>query len=386
MSSLWQSIVYGYRYLCRRRLYLIVMVFVPLLCTAFFLSLLQNGLPVRVPTAIVDLDNSTMSRQMTRNLDAVQLVDITMACESYQSARAAVQRGEVYGFYVIPRNFQQDALSGRKPVINYYCDMTYFVPGTFSYKGYKSVAVQATASLISETASSKGLSGNTISALIRPISIDINPVHNPWTNYSLYLTPSFSAGVLELIIIMVTIMTLTYEIKEGSARRWLRDNRGSIVQAVTGKLLPQTLIFCIVGWCIQGMIYGFGHYPINCSRWILFMTMPIFVLACQGFGLFVSCMVPNPRLALSTGTLFAMLAFSFTGFSFPVQNMYGYMGVFSWLAPVRYYFMIHVQQVLNGVGLWYSRWWYVIMIAMAFAPALLLWRFKRACLKQIYNP
>ena len=66
--------------------------------------------------------------------------------------------------------------------------------------------------------------------------------------------------------------------------------------------------------------------------------------------------------------------------------MYGYMGVFSWLAPVRYYFMIHVQQVLNGVGLWYSRWWYVIMIAMAFAPALLLWRFKRACLKQIYIP
>lgn len=386
MSTLWQSICYGYRYLCSRKLYLIVMVFVPLLCTLFFLSLMREGLPVRVPTAIVDLDNSTLSRSMTRSLDAVQMVDITTSCESYQAARAAVQRGEVYGFYIIPRNFQEDALAGRKPVINYYCDMTYFVPGSFSYKGYKSVAVQATAAMVAQAAAAKGVNANTMSALIRPISIDVNQIHNPWTNYSLYLTPSFSAGILELIIIMVTIMTLMYEIKEQTSRRWLRNNNNSIVMAVTGKLLPQTLIFCIVGWCMQALIFGYAQFPIHCSRWVLFGSMFLFVLACQGFGLFVACIMPNPRMALSIGTLFAMLAFSFTGFSFPVQDMYGALGVFSWFAPVRYYFMIHIQQVLNGVDLWYSRWWFVILIVMALAPMIMLWRLKRACIKQVYIP
>lgn len=384
MRALWQSIVYGYKYLCRRRVYLMAMIFVPLLCTAFFLSLLQEGLPVRVPTAIVDLDNSTMSRTMTRNLAAVQLVDITTSCNSYEEARAAVQRGDVYGFYVIPRNFQQDALGGRKPVINYYCNMTYFVPGTFSYKGYKSVAVQATAAMVAESAAAKGLTGNTVSALIQPVDIEVNPVHNPWTNYSLYLTPSFSAGVLELMVIIITIMTITYEIKEQTSRRWLQRNGNSIVLAVTGKLLPQTVIFCIVGWGMQALIFGFNHYPISCSPWVLVWSMFLFVLACQGFGLFISCVLPNPRMALSIGTLFGMLAFSFVGFSFPIQNMYGAIGVFAWLAPVRYYFMIHVQQVLNGVGLWYSRWWFIILIIMTFAPALLLWRLKRACVRQIY--
>ena len=91
-------------------------------------------------------------------------------------------------------------------------------------------------------------------------------------------------------------------------------------------------------------------------------------------------------MALSVGTLFAMLAFSFTGFSFPVQSMYGYLGVFSWLAPVRYYFLIHVQQVLNGVDLYYSRLWFVMLIVFTFAPMPMLWRLKRACLRQIYIP
>ena len=122
MKQFWQSLCYGYRYICRRRLYIVCMVFVPLLCTLFFLSLLQEGLPVRVPTAVVDLDHSPMSRSMTRSLGAVQMVDVTRACDSYDEARRAVQSGEVYGFYVIPANFQEDALAGPKPVINYFCD------------------------------------------------------------------------------------------------------------------------------------------------------------------------------------------------------------------------------------------------------------------------
>lgn len=386
MKQFWQSLCYGYRYICRRRLYIVCMVFVPLLCTLFFLSLLQEGLPVRVPTAVVDLDHSPMSRSMTRSLGAVQMVDVTRACDSYDEARRAVQSGEVYGFYVIPANFQEDALAGRKPVINYFCDMTYFVPGTFSYKGYKSVAVQATAALVAESAASKGISTRTISALIKPMSIDVNPIHNPWTNYSMYLTPSFCMCLLELMVIMVTIMTVTYEIKENHSRRWLRDNGNSIVLAVTGKLLPQTLIFCIVGWAMQGLMYGFGHFPMNCPHWVMALALFLLVTASQGFGLFVSCMVLNVRMALSVGTLFAMLAFSFTGFSFPVQSMYGFMGVFSWLAPIRYYFLIHVQQCLNGVALYYSRLWFVMLIVLTLAPALMLWRLKRACLRQVYVP
>ena len=243
------------------------MIVVPLLMCVFFISLLQEGLPVRVPTAVVDLDRSEMSRALIRNLKAQQLVDVTTEVESYDKAMDAMRRTEVYGFYVIPANFQRDAIAGEVPTLNYYSNMAYFVPGTFSYKGYKSVAVVSAAALVKDKAESAGVPGRTVNALVQPVAIDINPINNPWPNYSLYMTPSFVAGTLELMIVLITIMTITYEIKEHTAHRWLDTAGGSMVIALTGKLLPQTLIWLVVGWCCQALMYSWGGFILHCPLW-----------------------------------------------------------------------------------------------------------------------
>jgi ABC-2 type transport system permease protein len=362
------------------------MVFVPLLSCLFFLSLLTEGLPLKVPTAVVDLDHSPMSRAMIRSLDAEMLVSITEDCESYTKAMQAVKEGRAFGFYVIPANFQEDAIAGRKPTIDYYSNMSYFVPGTFSYKGYKTIAVSAAAALVSKTATSKGVSESTVKALIQPVVIDTNPVHNPWTNYSLYLTPSFSAGVLALMIIIITIFSITYEIKLNTARRWLDTAGNSIIIAVTGKLLPQTVVFSVVGICMLSLMFGFAGFPIYCSIWTMIFAMILLVIACQAFGLFIACVLPNPRLGMSVGALISILAFSLTGFSFPVQSMYGALASFSYIIPVRWYYLIFVSQALNGFDIYFARMFFVALLIYPLVPLTMLWRLKRACRNLVYVP
>ena len=53
-----------------------MMVVVPLGCTFFFLNLMNEGLPLKVPVGIVDMDHSSLSRRITRSLDATELIDI----------------------------------------------------------------------------------------------------------------------------------------------------------------------------------------------------------------------------------------------------------------------------------------------------------------------
>ena len=79
-----------------RRMYLFGMILVPLFVAFFFLSLLGEGLPEQVPTAVVDLDHSPMSRSVTRSLKAVQVLDISQECESYDDALKAVREGEIF--------------------------------------------------------------------------------------------------------------------------------------------------------------------------------------------------------------------------------------------------------------------------------------------------
>ncbi|MDE7152959.1 MAG: ABC transporter permease [Muribaculaceae bacterium] len=374
------------RQLCSRKAYLFCMIVVPVGMAFFFLSLLGEGLPLDVPTAVVDLDNSTLSRNITRNLSTVETIDISMKLSSFDEAMEKVRGGEIFGFFYIPENLQRDALAGNNPTISYYSNMTYFVPGTLAYKGFKTMAVTASGAIVQGKLVDAGVGQSTADVLLQPVIIDLNGIGNPWMNYSYYLTPSFMAGVLELMIFLVTVFSICSEMKEATSQQWLRLSNGSIVGAVMGKLLPQTVIFWIVGLFINVLLYKFYHFPMNGSMLWLSVAMLIYVPACQGFALLVVSVVPNMRLALSICSLTGILAFSIAAFSFPVQSMYGAVGIFSYILPVRYYFLIYIDQALNGIDIYYSRYYFAALLMFIIIPFAALWNLRRHALKPVYIP
>lgn len=81
-----------------------------------------------------------------------------------------------------------------------------------------------------------------------------------------------------------------------------------------------------------------------------------------------------------------ILAFSIAGFSFPVENMYGAIGIFSYILPVRWYFLIYIDQALNGIDLYYSRYFYVALIMFVLGACAIAWRLKKRCLNPVYVP
>lgn len=135
---------------------------------------------------------------------------------------------------------------------------------------------------------------------------------------------------------------------------------------------------------MQSLFYGYNHYPINCEVWIMILAMVIFVVACQSFALIVCCVLPNLRLALSVVSLLGVLSFSITGFSFPLENMYGAVAIFSYIIPVRYYFLIYIDQALNGIPLYFSRYYFMALGIFPLVASTMLWRLKKRCEKPIY--
>ena len=100
------------RRLTSRKIYVVMMLVVPLACSFFFLNLMHEGLPLKVPVGMVDLDHSSMSRQIARSLNASPLIDIDSDFESYHEAINGVKSGDIYGFFLIPSDFQQKAIAG----------------------------------------------------------------------------------------------------------------------------------------------------------------------------------------------------------------------------------------------------------------------------------
>ena len=372
--------------LTRRKVYLFAMILVPLAVALFFISLMSEGLPLKVPTAVVDLDNSTLSRKLVRSLKAQELTDISMELTSFNEAIDKVRNGEIFGFFYMPRNLEKDAVAGNKPTITYYSNMTYFVPGTLAYKGFRTIAVTSSGLMAANEVVQMGIDESTAEILLQPMVIDVHPLGNPWTNYSYYLCNSFVPAALELMIFLVTIFSICSEIKTGESRKWLATADGSIIKALIGKLAPQTIVFLIVGLAIDSLFFKFNHFPMNGSWGVMLLAILMFVIACQGFALFVTCVIPSERMALSICSLIGILAFSIAGFSFPVDQMYGAVGIFSYILPVRYYFLIYIDQALNGIPMYYSREYFAALLVFALAYIPLLFRLKKHLARPVYLP
>ena len=140
----------------RRPIYWIAMLGLPLFMFLFITSMFEQGLPTRIPAAIVDKDGTSLSREITQTLGGMQMVDLTETADSYTRARHLMQEGKIYGFFLIPENFQSDLLAGRAPTITFYTNMVYYVPGSLLFKTFKTTALYTKAGVISSVASQPG--------------------------------------------------------------------------------------------------------------------------------------------------------------------------------------------------------------------------------------
>lgn len=370
--------------MARRPVYWTAMFLLPLFVTLLLTSMMEEGLPTKVPAAIVDKDGSNLSRQISQNLGAMQSVDLAYESNSFTEARHRMQKGEIFGFFLIPENFQKDLLSGKGPVITFYTNMTYYVPASLLFKTFKTTALMSKAGIMLNIGESAGLSEQKLKPMMQPVNIVTRGLGNPGLNYSIYLCNSFVPCVFQLMIMLMACFALGHEIKYGGSVRLMSLADGNVFKAIVAKILPQTIGWWVMIIFMVSWLYRWQGYPMNGNWGWFILSELLFVLASQGIAIFFFGIFPNLRLSLSVCSLLGILSFSLAAFSFPVESMYGAIGIFSYLMPIRYNFLIYIDQALNGIDIYYSRWWFAAYIVYMLLPLTVGWRIKKYFDKPVY--
>ncbi len=369
-----------------RPLYLFCIIIAPLFCYIFFTTLMGNGLPTDMPVGAVDLDNTATTRNIIRNLDSFQQTKITEYYPSVTEAREAMQRGEIYAFYYIPEGTTEEALSSRQPTVSFYTNNSLLIAGSLLYKDLRTMSELAGGAVGRATLYAKGATEEQAMAFLQPIVIDTHALNNPWLNYSVYLCNTILPGILMLLIFMVTIYSIGSEVKNDTAKIWMRIANNNLNVALTGKLLPQTLLFFIMAAFYNVYLYGYLHYPCNSGILPMLLAALLMVLASQAFGIFLYGLLPSLRLALSAASLWGVVSFSISGFSFPVMAMSPALQALSNLFPLRHYFLIYVDQALNGYPMSYAWMSYMALLIFMMLPLFILKRLHNAILHYEYMP
>lgn len=311
-----------WRRMTSRCLYFGVCIILPLFTLFFMATIFGNGQMENIPIGIVDQDNTASSRAIARNISAVPTFKVTRHFVNEEAARKAVQKKEIYGYLSIPPKFEQDAISGKNATLSYYYHYALLSVGGELMAAFETSLGSVSLSPIVMQAVALGVEQDKITTFLLPVQASNHPIYNPSLDYSVYLSQPFFFVLFQVLILLITVYAVGIEIKFRTADEWLFVAKGNMVTAVLGKLLPYTIIFILIGWLANYVMFGILHIPFQGSWLLMNMLTALFVVATQALGLFLFSLFPAISLIISIVSMVGSLGATLSGVTFPVTNMY----------------------------------------------------------------
>lgn len=357
--------------------YFILMSLCLVFCYVFFLSLMYEGTPEKLPIAVVDHDGSYLSRRLCHEINATQGVEVVAVFDNHREARMAMQRQDIYAFYEIPKNIYSDVLAFKAPHVALYANNAYLMAGSFSYKTLATIGKLAAAAVQREVLRKKGMSEKELMGVIQPIEMDTHMISNPTANYQPYVLTTVLPGILGVLVLLFTVYNISGERKKNMMGKWVDVADGNMVRALLAKLLPYTLWFSLLGIVGNIILFKYFHYTLKGSLLMLSVVTVVFVMSQQALATFIAGLIPEMHLSICVAAIYGMLSFTMSGFSYPVSSMVPFMQGFSYLFPLRNYYLSYVDIAIFGNGL--NQYWpylclLLFFVMLGFVGAFLLYR------------
>ncbi len=355
------------------RLYLTSLVILPVIMMLFFVVFFARGSIDNLPIAVVDNDNSSMSRKLTAMIDATRGVAVAMPINSTIEAQDEVLKGGIYGYVVIPYGFESGVTRGEPQIVDV------AISGTnLSAAGVLRSTIQQTVMTISSGVAisrlrSMGVSEYEVMSDVMPINTLTHIVANPYLNYGYYLAPMFMFVGVVVFTMLLSIYAVGRELRYGTACEWLTSASDSLFVALVGKLLPVTIVMTLIMGLIYALLTLAMGMELSGGYLLLLLVSLLFILAYQSIAIAIVAITANMRLALSLGGGYAVMAFTFSGITFPTIAMYGFAQTLSHIFPFTYFSEFFISYTLFGADVSYSLI-DIMCIMMFILVVALVWR------------
>ena len=332
------------------RIYLFLLLLLPLASFAILIGIFWRGVPRDLPIAVVDLDHSALSRQLVRMLDATSSMAVRYHPGDFEAGRKLILEGKAYAIVLIPCNLERDVQTGRAPPVSGYYNAQLLLPASIIRRDLRQTVGTLSAGIELRARMARGETQKAALAYLEPIQMDRHTLFNPQLNYITYLLATLLPTMMQIFILLAAIHAFGIELKEGTAADWLATAGDRVGTAIIGKFLPYTVNFIALGlFMIVLLFVGLG-IPFAGSHVTILIGTVLFVLASQAVGLLAVAWTANLRFATSFGAFYSGPAFAFTGTTFPVMAMPTLGKIWGALIPLSHYLRLMVEQAIRNAG------------------------------------
>src|SRR5262249_4662444 len=153
-----------------------------------------------IPIAVVDNDQSELSRRIVETLDASNAVSVVMRAATLAEAHAVLDHGEAFAVVGIPPGTERDVLKGTTVHIPIDVDATYLFISRTRGSGVGVAINTLSSELAAGGARTDGSLVKAALASTSPADILLQPIFNPVGGYASYIVPAAFVLILQQIL------------------------------------------------------------------------------------------------------------------------------------------------------------------------------------------
>lgn len=371
-------------YLRSDRLYLSAITLLPIVMIAFFVVMFGGGTIEGLPIVVVDRDESEMSRKLTNMVNATRGITVQYEALSMDEAEGYLLDGSAVAIIYIENGFESKIYEGVPANIE-----SYISGASISASGVVESNVQQALRTFSAGVSlgklqAMGVNYNQAMVDIIPINFHIFILSNPYINYAYYLAPIFMFMGVVIFAVLATVFAVGRELYYATAPEWIQSASGSYFAALIGKLLPITFAMILLMQLVYGVLFIMMGMECMGSYLMLTLASILFIIAYQSIAAVFVIITSNMRLALSLGGGYAVMAFTFSGITFPTESMYGVARILSHLFPLTPFSDLFIDQAMRGIPVEWNVWEMADLILFMLPVAFVWPRLRRVATDRKY--
>jgi ABC-2 type transport system permease protein len=319
-----------------------------------------------VPMAILDYENSQVSRDFASRFQASRYFDVREQTPDRDKIRRMVDHGDVLVAMQINAGFSEQLRKGQTARVQVVVDASNSNTALVSL-GY----VNQIASKFAQDYQGEMLDRSSPLMMRQAPSIvlDRQPWFNPDLRSQWFFVPGVMGNLITLVIVLLTAFAVVREREIGTLEQIMVTPIRQ-VEFILGKTIP----FFLIGLFDAALITAVGTFwfqvPLRGSLLVLSAGTVLYLFCVLGIGLLISTLSANQQQAMVSAFFFLMPAIIFSGFASPISSMPFGLQMLTYADPLRYFIVILRGVFLKGVG--FSVLWPQMACLAIFSVLILL--------------
>ena len=324
-----------------------------------------------ISVVVVDLDRSTYSQQLVKDIEASPYFRLEGVIDSYDAALGKIEYGVADAIVEIPSGFEKDLTVKKTAPVQLSINTVNGTRGILGGSYLSALLEQGSKSILAELAPSErgsgGLSasadnsGNTAVAGLAPnnsvntavavaaprVELITQNRYNPLLDYKIFMIPAFIVIILIVMCGFLPTLNIVSEKERGTIEQ-MNVTPVSKFMFILAKLIPYWLMgIVILSICMVLAYFVWGLYPKG-SILIIYLFSFLFILSMSGFGLVVSNHSNTMQQAMFVMFFFVMVFQLMSGLLTPIRSMPEWAQWITVFNPPRYFVQMMRLMYLKG--------------------------------------